>query len=152
MSDPTPPPPEPGSRLDNISTQHSLLREAQQPSPASGVAARQALVMRYNRAVRRYLGALLRDEQDADEVAQEVVLKMLRGDFAGVKPERGRFRAYLKMAARSTALSYLSRKQRAPAPRDDLDLQAPDGAGEEQWLAGWRKSLLGAALQALRAH
>jgi RNA polymerase sigma-70 factor (ECF subfamily) len=153
MSDPTSTPPDaqPGSRLDNISTLSELLRHAHQPSP-DAVAARQALVMRYNRAVRRYLGALLPSGHDADEVAQEVVVKMLRGDFAGVNLERGRFRDYLKQAVRNTALDHVSRSQRSPATRDDLDLCAAEGLGEEEWLTGWRNSLLAAALQALEVH
>jgi RNA polymerase sigma factor (sigma-70 family) len=153
MSDPTPPPPnDPGSRLDNISTHHSLLREAHQPPPECSAAARQALVMRYNRAVRRYLGALLHDEHDADEAAQEVVIKMLRGDFARVNPERGRFRDYLKAAVRNTALSYLNRRRRDPVTLDELPSAEPDRGGEDRWLADWRKTLLGTALQALKAH
>ena len=66
MSERSPAPDDPGSRLDNISTRHSLLEAARAGPPASAQAARQALVMRYNRAVRRYLVALLRDDHDVD--------------------------------------------------------------------------------------
>jgi RNA polymerase sigma factor (sigma-70 family) len=153
MNDLTSTPGEDESRLDNISTRHSLLAKAHQESFVSSVAARQALVMRYNRAIRSYLGALLRNDQDADEVAQDVVVKILKGDFAGVRPERGRFRDYLKTAVRNAALSHLRRK--GTAARADVALleeERPELSSEGQWLADWRRSVLDGALQALKAY
>ena len=42
-------------------------------------ARRQPLVRRYAKAIRNYVGALIKDPQDADEVAHDVVVKLLRG-------------------------------------------------------------------------
>src|SRR5437762_1642647 len=79
----TTPSPGRGDRLDDINTRWSLLRLAHASPGGQAGAARDALVLRYAAAIRGYVGAMLPDAQDADELAQEIVLKLLRGDFAG---------------------------------------------------------------------
>src|SRR5262245_48930499 len=90
------------SRLDAMSTRWSLLRRAHEDSTASAKDARNALVMRYSAAIRRYVGAIMRDDATADEVAQDVIVRMLQGNFAGANADRGRFRDFLKTAIRNT--------------------------------------------------
>jgi RNA polymerase sigma-70 factor (ECF subfamily) len=141
------------SRLDAISTRLSLLDAARGDEPAAAGAARGALVLRYRRAIRGYLGALLRDDGDADEVAQDVLVRLLETGFNGVDKTRGRFRDYLKVTVRNAALSFLRRKHGgrgkvAPLPDDEL-------LGREEadpWLADWRKTILARAWDALAAH
>src|SRR5437588_322359 len=88
------------SRLENIATQVTLMHQALAPE---GTSARNALVLRYRRAIRSYLGALLHNDGDADEVAHQVMLRMLEGAFNRATPERGRFRDYLKRSVRNAA-------------------------------------------------
>ncbi len=147
---PQPPQPPSDSRLDAISTQHSLLRAAHHGSITSAGPARNALALRYRRAIRGYLGALLKDDQDADEVAQMVLVKLLQGDFARATPDRGRFRDYLKVAVRNTALTHLRRKD-SPLRHELADDTAACG-GDEEWLADWRRTVLDRAWDLLQEH
>ncbi len=143
------------SRLDAIATQHSLLEQAHLGSFSQALPARNALVMRYRKAIRGYLGALLQNDGDADELAQEVVVKMLQGGFAGFRSERGRFRDYLKAAVRNAAVGHFRR--RSTSAHVELDAEGladsggPDPCSDETWLADWRRSLLEGARQALHA-
>jgi RNA polymerase sigma factor (sigma-70 family) len=112
------------------------------------------LALRYRTAIRNYVGALVRDEQEADEVAQEVLLRMLRGDFAGADPKRGRFRDFLKVAVRNMVRSHWSRSQRRagcvdPAQLADAAAEAPSDA---ELTAAWRRSVLQVTLSALDEH
>src|SRR5262245_5988742 len=101
----------PKERIDAITTRWSLLRLAHDAS-ADTVQARQALVLRYASAIRRYLGAVLRSRDDADELAQEVIVRLMRGDFAGADPSRGRFRDFLKTAVRNMVSNHWSKQSR----------------------------------------
>src|SRR4051812_26095858 len=105
-------------RLDEIGTSWSLLRRAHQ-GPMIG-AARNALVLRYYQAIARYLNDLMKDEEDASEVAQDVLVRLLNGNFTGATAEKGRFRDYLKKAVRNTALTFLRLKQKRAARLKDL--------------------------------
>lgn len=64
-------------------------------------AAREAILLRYGGAARRYLAAMLRDDAVVDDVYQEFALKLLRGDFGGADPARGRFRDLVRTALRN---------------------------------------------------
>jgi len=105
--------------------------------------------VRYRRAIRGYLGAILRNSQDADEVAQDLLVKLLQGSFAGADVSRGRFRDYLKSAVRNAAVSFLRRQHRQAA----LDLHELQPADEDHREALWREEcrrpLLDAALARL---
>jgi RNA polymerase sigma factor (sigma-70 family) len=140
-----------GSRLEAIPTRPSLVQAAHQESALAG-AARNALVLRYRKAIRAYLGRLLPNDADAEEVAQDLMVKLLTGEFARAVPERGRFRDYLKTAVRNSALNRL--RQRTSARRAALDPACLEGpaALEEAWLADWRRTLLDGARQSLHSY
>lgn len=89
------------ARLEDINTRWSLLRLAHQSAVSQAGPARETLVLAYARAIRSYVGAIVRDSGDADELAQEVLVRILRGDFSGADPRRGRFRDLLKVAVRN---------------------------------------------------
>jgi RNA polymerase sigma-70 factor (ECF subfamily) len=157
MTEPSPSSAGQESRFEAISTQKSLLRRAHGES-LTAASARNALVLCYRRAIRSYLGALLRNEQDADEVAHDIVMKLLQGAFAGAvpasedAPRRGRFRDYLKRSVRNAAANFL--RARGRASHADLEaLQVPgDDASdpfEDQWLTECRRVVLDGALAAL---
>ena len=52
------------SRLDQINTRWSLVRRAHAASPDSVADTRNALVLRYSAAIRNYIGAMPRNEED----------------------------------------------------------------------------------------
>jgi DNA-directed RNA polymerase specialized sigma24 family protein len=64
--------------------------------PESVTTARRQLLLRYGRAVHRYLLGALRDADAADELSQESALRFLRGGLRGADSQRGRFRTFLK--------------------------------------------------------
>ena len=90
-----------GRLLNQITTRWSIVND-----PAK-------VVVRYAPAIRSYLEAILRNANDADEVAQEFALHVLNHKFDKASPERGRFRDYVKVSARNAALIYLRKKTRA---------------------------------------
>ena len=59
------------SRIDAIPTQWSLVRDAHQAgTPQTAAAARQAIVLRYAKSIRRYIGGIVKQSDDADELAR----------------------------------------------------------------------------------
>jgi RNA polymerase sigma factor (sigma-70 family) len=131
--------PTPESRLNRISTHlHLLLYPGE-------------LALRYRKAIRQYLGSLLRDDHDADDVAQGVVQAILQGRFGRWDPGQGRFRDYLKKAVRNAALDHLRRKQRLANPPPSAASHAQT-TPEAVWVVGWRAAVLDGALEALRAY
>ena len=88
-------------RLESMVTRWSLVRVAHDASGSSASKARNELVLRYSDATRNYIRGIVRDEASAEETAQNAVLRMLSGDFAGADPNRGRFRDLLKVAAQN---------------------------------------------------
>jgi hypothetical protein len=131
-------------RLDDISTEWSIIHDPMQ------------FVMRYAPAIQRYLAALIKAAQDAEDVTQDFFLRIIQNGFVHVKRDRGRFRDYLKAAVRNAALKFLTRQ---PAARQS-ELRAAQCAArspaspspDHQWLAEWRRCLLDRAWQALANH
>src|SRR5262249_18099412 len=94
-------------------------------------------VMRYGRAVQRYVLAILRDADAADEVWQELVAGLLQRGGPVTWPGRGRFRDYLRTSARNAALTYLRKKSR------QRTAELPDDVAADRDLAGdWQQCLL----------
>jgi DNA-directed RNA polymerase specialized sigma24 family protein len=139
------------SRLDQIPTRWSLLGLAHRGAARGSNEARNVLVLRYARAIRNYVGALLRCEQGADEVSQEVVVRLLRGQFAAASPRRGSLRRMLMVAAHNQVRTYWSRRQRKAGVDFDLGTVA---SGEEHVLErqaqeSWRGAVLSLAWKAM---
>lgn len=141
--------------LGNIQTQWSIVRQAHGVSNSQGddSAARHALVMKYAPAIRRFVQIVVRDETMADELAQDAIVRLLKGDFAGADPRRGRFRDLLKTALRNMARNYWAKENRRAGV--DLDLTLVDDAKsvqlENQWAGRWRDNLLSLAWERLRS-
>jgi RNA polymerase sigma-70 factor (ECF subfamily) len=140
MSSPKDPQP---ARLEDIKTRWSLMRLAHQSAVSQAGPARETLVLAYARAIRSYVGAILQDSSDADELAQDVLLRILRGDFSGADPKRGRFRDLLKVAVRNQARTFLSKKQRRAGVDMDVNLAASrDEEADAAWDETWRVTAL----------
>lgn len=143
-------------RLEEIETQWSLIARAHEGSERAAGEARRVLVLRYFPAIRSYVGALMQNDHDADDLAQDVVKRLMQGDFAGATPERGRFRDLLKVAVRNMVRTYWSRQnRRAGVPVDIEQLGQEQGHSDpddEQWLTTWRNGILELAWKALKDY
>jgi RNA polymerase sigma factor (sigma-70 family) len=137
------------SRLEAISTRWSLLRQARASGLEISGEARRALVLRYRPAVLSYVKALLRGSQDADDVAQNVMLRLLEGDFAGADPSRGRFRDLLKTAIRNMVRNHWSREKRRKTVDFDVS-EVGTQADNREWLESWRAGVMDLAWKALQ--
>jgi RNA polymerase sigma-70 factor (ECF subfamily) len=148
--------PEPPAGLAEIQTNWGEVNQANQSSVTIAGPARSALVLRYNGAIRRFLGMLIRDPHDADEVAQELVQRLLRGDFSRADPQRGRFRDLLAVAARNLARTFWARKQRQAVLPLEIDVAAdaaaPGEAHDEPLIANWRAEVLKLTWAALEVY
>jgi hypothetical protein len=129
-----------GWRLDQISTDWTIIGDPPR------------FLLRYAAAIRSYLGALVKDEHDADEIAQEFLLRVVQKGFERASADRGRFRDYLKTAVRNAARTRLRRRTEAPLTEEVAARQAEDCTLEKRWLGDWQRCLLERALRALEAH
>lgn len=105
------------------------------------------LLARYYPAIRAYLARLLRDGDLAEDVAHDVVVKVLRSDTSRWDPRRGRYCDFLKTVARHAALDHLRRKRAALGRRG-----AAGTAGEGAWWRLYRQEVLLTALEGLRRY
>src|SRR5262249_47462657 len=130
--------------LDEISTRWPLIHDPVQ------------FVLRYAPAIRKYLEALLQNSHDAEEVAQDFLLKGILRGFVLTTQLRGRFRYYLKTAVRNAALTHLQRQKPDNAggvdPAHLADPRDEPTQAEADWLAEWRRCVIARALQALDHH
>ena len=129
------------SRLGNVRTRWSLLRSAGK-SESSIVELRNVLVLRYAAPIRSYVQGIVNNEDEADELAQDAVVRLLTGDFAGADPNRGRFRDFLKTALRNMVRNHWKRTK--VRKTDSLIDDISDGESElnDPWVGHWRKNLL----------
>ncbi len=140
------------SRLDAIATRWSLVREAHiAGTPENATVARQALVLRYAKSVRRYIGGIVRNTEDADELTQDAIVRLMKGDFAGADPGRGRFRDLLKTAVRNMVHSHWAKANRRRPADADLDaLAGDDDRRDPIWEAEFQSGVLDHVWAALR--
>jgi RNA polymerase sigma-70 factor (ECF subfamily) len=126
-----------------------VLARANSGALDDAAAARQLLIERYGPAVRGYLLAAVGVEGEADDLAQEFALALIRGEFRGADRQRGRFRSYVK-----SVLFHLVAKHRRKArrqPRSLVDLADPPApaSDESQFDRAWREELLNRAWRTL---
>jgi RNA polymerase sigma-70 factor (ECF subfamily) len=130
----------PRSMLEQISTCWPSIRDPIQ------------FVMRYAQAIRRYVGAIVRDPHDAEEVTQEFLVRVFEKGFCPENVSRGRFRDYLRAAVRYVALDHLRRKRPALPGEEFLAGVTQPGEADEAFAAEWRRCLLDRAWQRLESH
>jgi DNA-directed RNA polymerase specialized sigma24 family protein len=128
--------------IDAIRTRWSLVRLAHLSEQNLDVGqARQRLVMRYAAAIRRYVGAIVRDQNHADEISQDVILRLIQGDFSGADPQRGRFRDLLKASIRNRIRDYFTYEGRRKSIALDFNVAIHDSEDrpDQRWLHIWQK-------------
>jgi RNA polymerase sigma-70 factor (ECF subfamily) len=144
-------------RLSSIKTYWSVLFQAHQAPGDATAAAQQQLLLRYYRAVYRYLAGIVRDAAAAEELTQEFAVRFLRGDFRRADPHQGRFRDFLRTALRHLAHDYWRKKAKeqgcTPLPADEAELAkecpADLDALDQPFLERWREELLARTWDAL---
>ncbi|MDV6032344.1 MAG: sigma-70 family RNA polymerase sigma factor [Phycisphaera sp. RhM] len=156
------------TRIRDIATRWSLIRKAHAGEDTSATSARHALVDRYCGAAWRYLLAVTGNEPIAEELFQELALRMLRGDLRHADSSKGRFRDYLKTVLVNLVRDHYRKRpdgEWSQALSDALASQDVSAAidDEGEFVDCWRDELLqktwtaldesSAALAAvLRAH
>jgi RNA polymerase sigma-70 factor (ECF subfamily) len=142
-------------RLSRIQTLWSKILDGRPGADAPQADAQQKqLLLRYYGAAYRYLLAIVRESQAAEELAQDFAVRFMRGEFRQADPERGRFRDFLKTALRNLARDHWRKQQRArehqPESFSAVEPPAPpDEAGDAQFVADWRDELLEKTWEAL---
>jgi RNA polymerase sigma factor (sigma-70 family) len=134
------------SRLEDISTVCEIRADAGKPPDPAVVAGQ--LVTRYQKAVRKYLSAILRRPVTdcADEAYNDLYLAVLEDgldDWDG----KERFRDFLKKAVRRAARAYQGRR---PSQLDEK-VDVPEASDDVVWVRAWRDMLLRKALDDLDA-
>jgi RNA polymerase sigma-70 factor (ECF subfamily) len=141
----------PDQRLSQLATPWTAMGQAQTPNGNPEEA--QALVLeRYRPAVTKYLQKLARNADAAEELVQEFALRFLRGDFRQVRPERGRFRDYVKAALRNLVTDYYRKCGVAPGTLPPASqLAGGESLADNEFNDIWKKDLIMRAWAALRA-
>lgn len=131
----------PKSVLDEISTCWSSISNPVQ------------FVLRYSRAIQKYVQAIVKNPQDAEDVTQEFLTKVFEKSFCPQNVSAGRFRNYLRGAVRFVALNHW--RQRRPEQLSDEvahSLLQPEESSETVWITEWRTCLLDRVWQELELH
>lgn len=111
-------------------------------------------VLRYSPAIRAYLQALIRHEQDAEDVLQDFLARFVERGLPRIDPSRGRFRDYLKTAVRNIAFTHL-RRRRPPQWSDEQWAAMADQRAAEAdavYDRQWTKCLVDRIWSAVEAH
>ncbi|MGE0759800.1 MAG: RNA polymerase sigma factor [Pirellulaceae bacterium] len=142
------------NHLSQIDTLWSIVRRAHASDLALAAPAQQQLLERYGGAARRYLRAVVKDQETADDLYQQFAVKFLSGDLARATPARGRFRDLLKTTLFRMGMDHFRNRKRRPppAPLDTAVVPAAmDGEqqADEQFMVSWREELLACAWQAM---
>ena len=138
-------------RLDSMTTRWSVVRRAHQASMVSAGQAQERTGAAILEGHSRYVRAILQDDGRADEVAQDAIVRLLSGDFAGADPNRGRFRDLLKVSVRNMRRNHWAKEnRRRPAAVDVDEIAGNDGSSDDpNWLASWRQNALDLTWSAL---
>jgi RNA polymerase sigma-70 factor (ECF subfamily) len=132
--------------LSQLTTRWTLLAQAHAADPTAAGAARDEFLPRYCAPIYRYLLSIAGDPDRAEELAQEFALRFVRGDFRHARPDRGRFRDYLKAALRHLVVEWDRRRPAEetlpPDSRLPLRTPAPERDDDAAFTESWRKDLL----------
>jgi RNA polymerase sigma-70 factor (ECF subfamily) len=145
-------------RLDNLSTSWTLLQQAhdQELPPERQTQARQQLLERYLEVVRKYLAGALKNEPNHAHLVDDLVGKfgelVMDRKLQAARPERGRFRDFVRTILVNLINSYYREKRRAPGSLGESDpgaaedlrrrLRRPQKPGEKEVLSDSEELLL----------
>jgi RNA polymerase sigma factor (sigma-70 family) len=148
---------DPQQHLSSITTLWTVLRQAHGEVDDIVRQAQKTILERYSAAVYRYLLAAVKNEETAKELCQEFALRFVRGDFAAVDPDRGRFRHYLKRVLFNLVREHYRSskrhcKEKPLTPEQAATLLDANCADAEREFADlWKAELLARAWSALES-
>lgn len=146
----------PAQHLSQISTHWTQLAQAHGADGCAVSAAQRAILERYSPAIFRYLVGCVGDWNVAEELFQEFAVRFLQGKFSNARPERGRFRDYLKTALRHLLHDH-RRRQKPAVPLTEVG-EVSDAAATpaqedlDRFVSAWRTEALDRTWQALLSH
>jgi len=116
-------------------------------------------VNRYRPAMVGYFRGHGADPEDAEDLAQEVFLNIVRsGVLSKVSPEKGRFRSLLLAIAKHVAANEIRARKRLKrgggrvlVPIDPEELPQPTSEEEEEFDRAWVRQLMASALSDLES-
>lgn len=111
--------------LGQIETQWSLVAQAHGEETTEAQVLKHVVLGHYSGPVFRYLMGAVRNEEAAMELAHEFALRLLRGDFHRVNPDRGRFRDYIKTVLINLVRDHVNSARQSPK---QFAANAPDPA------------------------
>jgi len=113
--------------------------------------ARQVLLHRNATPVYQYLLACVRDENVAEDLAQDFAIRFLKGRFENADQDRGRFRDFVKRCLSNLATDHFRRKKKE---QKDLRSVVPEAISTSEKDEGlrdiWRQEVLNQTWDALR--
>lgn len=146
--------------LSRIETVWTMVIQAHGAQTSQITTAQEKIIERYSGAVYRYLLAVLRDRDAADEVLQEFALRVVKGGFRHANQDRGRFRDYVKTAVMRLVTDYYRRRKRRRPVFGGADIDnvgevaapspTPDANFDESFITSCRDELLGRAWRGLQ--
>src|SRR5579871_4067091 len=142
------------THLSQIPTLWGLAKQAHGDDSAAARDAKQQLLRRYEKAVKRFLKAILPHSAEVEDLYQEFALCLVRGDFHRADPSAGSFRDYVKTVLRHLAAKYRQSLQKRPDPLPVDSAELPVANSNTEGLdqvfdAEWRTELLDSAWKAL---
>lgn len=147
--------------LQNIATQWSRVFQAGTEEGDASTAARHQLLIRYQKAVLRFLQAELRDEHAAADLLSNFAIRVLEIDsfLRKADPHKGRFRDYLKAVLHRMVLEHFRRSNRETRRRQGIhegtdsepavETEAWTSVQEERYRACFRAEVVQQAWQVL---
>jgi RNA polymerase sigma-70 factor (ECF subfamily) len=145
-------------RLSVLSTQWTMLFQANHGTPEQVSDALRLMMLRYEGAVHRYFLKVMGDPEVARELDQEFALKFLKGKFLKYDPKLGRFRDYVKRAIHNLMQDYHRKKPKTRRLDTEMEMaivddsETPSQVQEQQLIAAWRDELLDRAWNALEDY
>jgi RNA polymerase sigma-70 factor (ECF subfamily) len=140
-------------RLSRIDTLWTLVQRAHAGEALVAGGAQEQLLMRYGRAIRRYLTAAVRDAEAADEIFQDFALRFVKGDLRGVVHQPCRFRDYLKGVLYHLIADHYRRRRVQTLPlyqaAEPVDRTSPEQDMDRAFVESWRNELIDRAWEAL---
>jgi RNA polymerase sigma-70 factor (ECF subfamily) len=134
------------ANLDRITTRWTVVKDSGQ------------FVLRYAPAIRRYIGAMVHDENETEDILQDFLFRVVQHGFASADADRGRFRYYLKTSVRNAVRSHLRQRkgpktiQSEAVVADVADSPASAEFVGDEWIENWRECLMDRVWQTLEQH
>ncbi|MEO1524773.1 MAG: hypothetical protein AAFX06_05020 [Planctomycetota bacterium] len=133
--------PESSQQLAHISTRWSCVKDINR------------FVLRYIDAMRHLLVLVVKDEDDAREVLQGFLTKVVERGFRNEVPTSGRFRDYLARSLRNAAMDHFRQAKPVQASEGLLaQIESERETHDDLWKRTWTSCLIDRAWQKLEHH